>query len=434
MLIAGMAGGAVSAQGAADSPTEQPAAARAAAEPRLPGEVLVQLRSGDDLAALQSRFRLTLKARFGARPIFRFSAPTRVNLDTLINNLRADPRVVVAEPNFAAGAPEARKLTVWAVGNAGQYAAQWAPQALALAQAHQHARGEGVRVAVLDSGVDAAHPALAGRLLPGRDFVDNDSDPSEVLPQVGLGAYGHGTHVAALVALAAPGATILPLRVLDPSGESNIWVLAEAMLHAVDPDGIPETPDGARVVNMSLGTLVRTQILDLVTRLVECDYVGDDDDDRVPLDDPGYQGDRDRCNVLGSAVVVAAAGNSGSTTEQQFPAAEKAPGTLAVAASNAAGRVAAFSNRGPWIDLAAPGANVTSAVPGGWGTWSGTSMATPLVAGVAALLFGQNPDWKPEDVTKRILENTVPLCGTWLRQLHAEAAVLNEQRAGPACR
>jgi hypothetical protein len=117
----------------------------------------------------------------------------------------------------------------------------------------------------------------------------------------------------------------------------------------------------------------------------------------------GYQGDRDRCNVLGSAVVMAAAGNGGSTTERQYPAAEAATGTLALAASTPAGRIADFSNRGSWVQLAAPGDAVISTVPGGgYGSWSGTSMAAPLAAGVAALLFERNPDWKPEDVTKRL--------------------------------
>ncbi|KNZ32338.1 MAG: hypothetical protein AD742_11100 [Methylibium sp. NZG] len=398
--------------------------------------MLVQLRFGADLPAVQTQYRLSLKSRFGSRPIFRFQAPADTSVDDAVSALRADPRVVVAEPNYTAGAPEARKRTVWAIGEPGQYGTQWAPAGLALPQAHTLATGQGLRVAVLDTGADLNHPALAGRLVPGRDFVDDDNDPSEVATAV-QGAYGHGTHVAGLVALAAPGAKIMPLRVLDAAGEGNVWVLAEALLYAVDPDGVPTTPDGARVVNFSLGTTERTDILDLAKRLAECDDRDDDDDedDKVALDDPGYQGDRDRCNVLGSAVVISAAGNSGNATERLYPAAEGATGSLAVAASNAAGRVADFSNRGSWIDLAAPGDGITSAIPGGrYAVWSGTSMAAPLTAGVAALLFQQNPDWKPEDVTKRLRETSVPLCGTVLRQVNADAAVRNVVLSGPICR
>lgn len=415
-----------------------PAAAQTSAVPRVAGEVLVQLRSGTDLPAIQTQYRLSLLARFGARPIFRFHVGAGRNVDATVAVLMADPRVVHAEPNILANAPEARVRTVWAVGTAGQFGSQWATHALALPQAQAHATGAGQIVAVLDTGVDSSHPALAGRLLPGRDFVDGDADPSEA-GAPGAGAWGHGTHVAGLVALAAPRAAILPLRVLDEHGEGNLWVLAEALLHAVDPDGNPFTRDGARIVNMSLGTLQRSDLLNVVTRLVQCDDDDDDDDEsektKNRFEDDGYQGDRERCNVLGSAVVMAAAGNGGSTSERQYPAAEAATGTLALAASNAAGRIADFSNRGSWVNLAAPGDAVVSTVPGGgYGSWSGTSMAAPLAAGVAALLFERNPDWKPEDVTKRLLERSVRLCDTPLRQLHAEAAVLDQDRRGPRCR
>jgi len=402
-------------------------------ETRIPGEILVQLRSGSDLSAIQTGYRLSLMSRFGQRPIFRFRVTGQQRVDAVVNALRADPRVAVAEPNFAAGAPEARKRSVWAVGEPGAYTTQWAPSAMGLPAAHTRATGQGQLVAVLDTGVDFSHPALAGRLLPGWDFVDGDSDSSEV-GVVGVGGFGHGTHVAGLVALAAPGAQIMPLRVLDAAGEGNIWVLAEAMLHAVDPDRVPTTPDGARIINLSLGTNQRTAILDLVTRLVQCSDDDDDDEEDAPLDDPGYNVDKERCNVLGSAVVVAAAGNSGNSTELQYPAAEKSAGRMAVAASAASGRLARLSNWGSWIDVAAPGEGLTSAVPGGgYGVWSGTSMATPLVAGVAALLFQENPDWKPEDITKRLRESAVALCDTSLRQVHADAAVRDVQLPGPVC-
>ena len=436
MACAASAVGLLAAFTAASPGVEAATGSTAVSEGRVAGEVLVQLRDGADLAAVQTSYRLSLKARFGARPIFRFQVPAGTSVDTVVAALRADPRVVVAEANHIAGAPEARRRTVWAVGTPAQYAAQWAPASMGLQQAHARATGQGLRVAILDTGVDASHPALADRVLPGRDFVDLDNDPSEVgIP--GTGGYGHGTHVAGLVALSAPGAQILPLRVLDAQGEGNVWVLAEALLYAVDPDGNPFTSDGARVINMSLGTTVRTDILDLAKRLAECSDKDDDDDedDNVKLDDPGYQADRDRCNVLGSAVVISAAGNGASATELQYPAAEGSEGSLSIAASTASRRIAGFSNRGAWIDLAAPGESITSTIPGGgYGVWSGTSMATPLVAGVAALLFEQNPDWKPEEIPKRLRETSMPLCSTSLRQVHADAAVRNVKfDAPPIC-
>src|SRR5215813_13718888 len=136
-----------------------------------------------------------------------------------------------------------------------------------LARAHQVNRGTGpngpIKVAILDTGIDTNHPALQGHLLPGRDFVDDDNDPTEVgSPQVG--PYGHGTHVAGLIALVAPEAKIIPVRVLDPRGLGNIWVLAEALTYAVDPDGNPNTHDGADVINLSLSTLRHTHLLSSV--------------------------------------------------------------------------------------------------------------------------------------------------------------------------
>ena len=145
-------------------------------EDRVAGEVLVQLRSGTDLAGVQAQHRLSLKARFGARPIFRFQAPPGTSVDAAVAALRADARVVVAEANYLAGTPEARRRSVWAVGTPVEYAVQWAPTAMGLRQAQTLATGQGLRVAILDTGIDARHPALAGKVLPGRDFVDLDND------------------------------------------------------------------------------------------------------------------------------------------------------------------------------------------------------------------------------------------------------------------
>jgi subtilisin family serine protease len=171
-------------------------------------------------------------------------------------------------------------------------------------------------------------------------------------------AWGHGTHVAGIIAAMAPGATILPVRVLDSGGRGNSFLLAYALEWVV--------AHGAQVVNLSLGTDFDSRILrDVIERALDA-----------------------------GVVVVAAAGNNGQAL-RQFPAAY--PDVLAVTsvtydrATRSFVR-SSFANYGrEWVDLAAPGEGVLSAmvtVTGtGYARWSGTSMATALVSGAAALAW-----------------------------------------------
>lgn len=404
-------------------------------------DVVVMLQPGVSAASVAQAYGARVLDQFGLRPIHRLRLNAGVSLEDTLARMALDSRIRFAEANAASESPEKKDQEVWAIGgDAGAYAAQWAPQALGLAAAHTLAQGRGVRVAVLDTGIDATHPALATRLardgggaLLGRDFVGGDADPREEGSASDAG-WGHGTHVAGLVALAAPAAQLMPVRVLDAAGRGNAWVLAEAILWAVDPDGDPRTDDGARVINISLGTTMPTRLLNTAIELATC---SDDDDNEAEDDysDPGFDADRERCNQRPGVVVVAAAGNGGSASERIYPAAEGAAGQLALTATREGGTLAAFSNRGAWVNLAAPGERIVSSVPGGaYATWSGSSMATPLAAGVAALVLELKPDWKPVDVSKRLLERSVALCGgAPQRGLHALGAAADFVPADPAC-
>ncbi|PYT02912.1 MAG: hypothetical protein DMF65_05345, partial [Acidobacteria bacterium] len=127
------------------------------------------------------------------------------------------------------------------------------------------------------------------------------------------GPYGHGTVVAGLVALAAPEAKIMPLRVLDPQGVGNNWVLMEAIAYALDPDGDPSTDDGADVINMSLATVHQSDILRQFVGEA-CDDKKIENEDPNPITPPAHP-----------VVVVVAAGNNASDLKM-YPAAENAAG------------------------------------------------------------------------------------------------------------
>jgi subtilisin family serine protease len=423
--LSAMVGVAEARKGGADTPRDALVA----------GEILVQLQSTAALGSLLTKYQLTLASQFGARPIYRLKVVGAADADAIIDALALEPTVLNAEPNALHQSPEARQAVGWAIGTPSAYTTQWAPQAMRLAQAHTISLGTGVRVAVLDTGLDGSHPAFAGKLLRGFDFVDNDLDASEVGNPATSLSFGHGTHVAGLVAMVAPGAKIMPLRVLDANGMGNAWVLAEAILHAVDPDRNPATDDGVHVINLSLGSTRRTEILDTIGRLASCAIPAVVLLPTDPYADPGYNSDRDRCNALGGAVVVAAAGNDGSDAQRQYPAAEGFYGLLSVGASASNGRLASFSNFGSKVDVAAPGEGITSTLPdGAYGTWSGTSMAAPLAAGAAALVRALHPTLSARDVARRLTSFSAPLCGTDRRQIDAAAALTNTLPATANCR
>ncbi|MFT3744834.1 MAG: S8 family serine peptidase [Pyrinomonadaceae bacterium] len=390
-------------------------------------EVVVKLNRASDLAAIASQYGLhpTPIAQMGDRPVFRLRVTSNIPVEQVVSLLQADPlsRVSVAEPNYIISTPVAGG-TPWSLGGswsigwpfwnsllgARAYGTQWMRQRLDLAAAHSVTRGIGITVAVLDTGIDVDHPLFTGKLMPGYDFVDNDNDPSEV-GTASNPAFGHGTHVAGIVATVAPEAKIMPIRVLDQNGEGNVWRLARALVYAADPDGNPNTDDGADIINLSLGTTGKT---DLVKRLIAAetdDGTGEEDPGLPQLGHPGI-------------VVVVAAGNTGNSTKI-YPAAEHdVPGLIAVGASGVNDTISDFSTRGEWVELMAPGDRIVSAVPGGrYGIWRGTSMAAPIVSGIAALVRSRYPGLKPNAVFEQIRRSSVSCNGAISRRVDAKRSV-----------
>lgn len=249
--------------------------------------------------------------------------------------------------------------------------------------------GQGTLVAVLDTGVDLSHPDLISRLyvnpgeisgnrrdddgnglvddLHGYDFVDRDGTPAD--------GNGHGTHVAGIIKAVAPDATILPVRVLGSSGAGRSADVAAGIRYAADM--------GAKIINLSLGGTY-SSVIDAAI---------------------------DYAQSRGS-LIVAAAGNE-SAGVPSFPARFSATDSnvLSVGAFGSSSAIAGFSNsvgNSGAVQVDAPGVSIYSTyIGGGYATLSGTSMAAPHVAGLAALALSSNPGLSAQQLRQLIVSGTL---------------------------
>jgi len=368
-------------------------------------QIVVKIKAGASIGAIEREYRVTRIERLpGGGKIYLVKTRRGVNPANLARRMERDRRVIYAEPNFRAGSPEGSKFHRARPGgeptpgsDPAQYRSQYAVDNLNLTEAHGVNRGAGSVVAVIDTGVQASHPELSGRLTAGYDFVGRDGNPQDK----GDGKMvGHGTHVAGIVTLAAPDAKIMPIRALDPGGRGTTFGIAKAIRYAVRRD--------ADVVNLSLGTSRETELLE--------DLIGDDDDDG------GGSNGRD-------VVFVAAAGND-NDSKQQFPAAED--GAIAVTSVGQEKTKSGFSNFGAWITISAPGGGIHSPFPENrYATWDGTSMATPFVAAQAALIRGVRPSASSECVVGIIQQTAQPLAAN-LGAGHADAGASTSYAASAA--
>ncbi|GMA14302.1 serine protease [Deinococcus metallilatus] len=235
--------------------------------------------------------------------------------------------------------------------------------------------GKGVKVAVIDTGVDLTHPAFVGALdlANAKDYVDGDNIPQEE-GTLGVGGYGHGTAVASIVLQVAPAATILPIRVLGPDGSGDAANVALAIRYAADR--------GAKVINLSLGSDER---VDAVQQAI------------------AYAAGR---NVM----VVSSAGNN-NLNRLTYPAMDAdgkgAVGdhSVSVGSVDSTDRKASFSNYATQLETVAPGVSIYAAAPDGMlGAWSGTSMSAPMVTGSLALAAGQLATLPP-DLARKLRDN-----------------------------
>jgi thermitase len=370
-------------------------------------EVIVELNTDlTTIEVINSRYgSKTLDDYFASIGIYLLEPPGGEDAQTFAQRLKGDPRVLNAELNYLAQAPEdpsdntfgdgrfrARAVSSRKQVSTNQYAAEY----LNLTCAAEISGGEGVTVAVLDTGAQLDHPALKANFsgVQGYDFVDDDTKPSEKLDANRDGKRdklaGHGTHVAGIVDLVAPAAKIMPLRVLDSTGRGNAYTIAKAVSYA--------ERYGTEVMNLSLGSSQRSELLqDAIGHAIET-----------------------------GAVVAAAAGNKDKDTPH-YPAAGNYGAGVLLSPPSTAGLLAVssvvpfvdavgyeyekksdFANYGEWVNIAVPGETIRSAYPvDKYANLSGTSMATPFISGQAALIRSlserNGSELEPADIKKEIL-------------------------------
>lgn len=353
--------------------TAGPGAVRAA---DVDNRVLVQLQSGFSPDSLNLTYGTTTAQVLTDPNTYLLNPMPGQTADAQVALMSRDTRLVFAETNYKASQMQTMQIyftfdpaSALTNGQSNPLSVQIAQNQPAygqirLAQAQTISRGAGVVVAVIDSGINAAHPELAGKILPGRNILSGTSDTTDQL--------GHGTFIAGVISQIAPDARILPVKVVGNSSYGRIEDAIAGIRWAAD--------NGANIISISLGT-----------------YYGSKDFDDVLKYARDTKG----------ALIFASAGNNNSNL-LRYPAAESR--VSSIAALDNSNRKASFSNYSNTVDLDAPGVGIYSTYYlGGYAYGDGTSFSTPIAAGVAALTWAKQRTLKSGDVLKKLQDTAVKL-------------------------
>lgn len=358
----------------------------------VPDELLVKFASGVAPEPVARAVGARIIDRISALGVHVLKVPPGT-LEATLLALSRNPLVEYAEVNGIATAliiptdPYADGVTCYNSSHHG-CVSQWAWGKIQAYDAWGITTGStGVKIAVVDTGIDSAHPDLPS-LAPGVNFVTKGDPPED--------DNGHGTHVAGTIGALTNNArgvaglnwsiSLVPVKVLDASGSGTYSAVANGITWAAD--------NGAKVINLSLGGSVPSKTLGAAVK---------------------YAWNK-------GAVLACAAGNSG-TQQKLYPAAYT--NCIAVAATDENDQKASFSNYGQWVDVAAPGVHILSTMPNSpvyltaqygyyqdYDSLSGTSMATPHVAGVAGLIWASGLCSTNTCVRSRIETTADPIPGT----------------------
>ena len=336
----------------------------------VPGELLVLFKSGAPADASEQAQKAVnaefLQNLYESR--VQLWGVTAGGEAAAIDALNNDPNVEYAEPNYIVHTQD-----VSLIPNDPGYPNQWGHPKINSPAAWDLSTGSAsITIAIIDTGIDLDHPDLASKIVAGYDFIDGDTTPNDL--------NNHGTHVAGIAGALGNNSTggvgvdwqarLMPVRVLDANGSGSSSGVANGINWAYQ--------HGAKVLNLSLGGPDNSQtVQNAVT---------------------------DAWNA--GSLVLAAMGNAGTSTPL-YPAANA--NVMAVAATTSTDQRASFSSYGSHCDIAAPGENIYSTVINGYDYFNGTSMATPFVSGLAALLWSVAPGLTNAQVQQTIQNNAVDL-------------------------
>ncbi len=349
--------------------------------------VVVRLQPGTnpEKVAEQARANVIRSGPLNYVTLSLTSEITTQELDTI----RQIPGVLGVEKRRLLKTTDTAVTTVTPTPN---YQVQWSLNKAEVSKAWElGATGKGIIIAVIDTGIDLNHPDLTDNLVPGYNAITGDEGARATQDD-----NGHGTHVAGIVAAdgrssattgvygVAYQASIMPIKAMESDGQGADDVIADGIVWAVDHK--------ARIINLSVGSNSQGDIL------------------RAAIQ---YAIDK-------GCLVVAAAGNAEPQTTSDisyptagisYPAADS--GVMAVTATDSKDQIANFSLTGPQATIAAPGVNIYSDYwmkeGSGYATADGTSMASPFVAGVAALVWGQHPTWTARQVRVALEDSALDL-------------------------
>lgn len=330
-----------------------------------PGRILVMPRAGLPAQAMERIVKDsggTASRRIGRSQLRIVELPRGLE-KRAVAKLRGNPHIEFAELD--------QRVAPAAAPNDPYFGSSWHLSKINAASAWDASTGSGVTVAILDTGVDAAHPDLSARIVPGWNFYDNNSNTSDV--------HGHGTAVAGAaaatmnnavgVAAIAGQARIMPIRIADPNAYAYWSTVAQGLTWAAD--------NGARVANIS--------------------YVG-------VAGSSAVQSAAQYMKSKGGLVVVCAGNNN--RDEGIAPTSTMIP----VSATDENDQKTSFSSWGNFVAMSAPGINVWTTQRGGsYGQWWGTSIASPVTAGVVALMMARKPTLSATQIESLLYASAVDL-------------------------